>query len=302
MYLSASILLLAVVFSIVLPVVANAASYVSYPAMPSGKSTGSITGRVTNTNGTGIADANVTIINASNLSIMYTFTKTDNSGYYGFSAVNSTDGQGAYRAYANASGYSDAYSVPLVVEPANTCNVITLIMGGNGPSATPAATPRPGSVAGYVKLAGNSDAVSRAKVTLVNALDAFTTYDTVYTDNNGRYEFASTKVIASPGYRVHVEKDGYVEQFSSSFLVYTATPITINLTISKASDKSSASNSGNTTSTVNTSAQAGTVSSQTQPSASTTPQAGAGLLGMPGFGAGILLVGIVIAFAVARKK
>lgn len=300
-YLSASILLLAVVLAIVLPVVANAAIYEPYPAMPSGKGTGSITGRVTNTNGTGIEGANVTIINAANLSLLYTLTKTDSSGYFGFTGVNSTNGEGAYRAYANASGYSDSYSIPLVVEPGNTCNVHTLIMGGSGPSPTPTptATPRPGSVSGYVKLVGHSEAISRAKVTLVNAMDAFTLYDATYTDNNGHYQFDNVKVIASPGYRIHVEKDGYIEQYSSSFLVYNSTAADVNLSISKSPDKSSVSNPGNTTSNVSTSAQPEPSGS---PSASPVPQDWAGIPGAPGFEAVILLAGMVIAYVAARNK
>lgn len=298
--LSVSAILIALVFSITLSATVIAATYQPYPAMPAGQSTGSITGRVTNTNGTGISGANVTIVNASNQSILYTYCKTDSDGYYGISGVNSTGGGNAYRVYANATGYNDSYSIPVCVEPANTCNVHLLILTGNGTTSkpTPSPTPTPGNVSGYVTLAGYGGAISDATVTLVDALDAFTVYRTAHTDYYGRYRFDGVEIIGSPGYRLHVEKDGCVEAYSSPFIVKQNTSVTVNMTLSKTPVATAVNSTSHTTPAGGTVTPAPTEA----PSASPVPHVNAGLPGVPGFEALAALAGVGIAYAVARKR
>lgn len=300
MYLLVSPLLVVLALSPLLPAMAAAATYEPYPAMPAGHTTGSLTGRVTNTNGTGIQGANVTIVNASNLSLFYTGGKTDSEGNFGFSGINSSGGQEAYRVYANASGYSDAYSVPVRIEPGNTCNVHTLILGGSGPSPTPtpSPTPKPGNVSGYVTLAGYGGAITDARVCLVDALDAFTVYNATYTNTSGYYRFEGVRIIGAPGYRVHVEKDGYVEAYSAPFNVNQGASVSVNMTVNKIPEPTATATSGNNPSgRVNTTTDATIISSATPAS-----PANAGIPGLPGFAAITAVAGVVIAYAAVRKQ
>lgn len=270
-----------------------------YPAMPAGHSTGSITGLVTSTSGTGISGVNISIVNASNLSLVYACSKTDSTGYYGISGVNSTGGGYGYRVYANASGYGDAYSTPVCVEPANTCNVHTLILsGGPTPTPTPSPTPRPGNVSGYVAVAGYGGAIPDATVTLVDALDAFTIYNTTQTDNTGYYRFGGVKIIGAPGYRVHVEKGGYVEVYSSPFNVAQNTSVIVNLTLSNTPAATVAAPAATSVPAI----EGVTSTPAEKPCPTPTQGANAGLPGLPGFEAVAVMAGLAIACAAATKR
>lgn len=294
-YLLACTLFAVLVLSITLPTVLGA-TYQSYPAMLPGKTTGSISGRVINSNNSGISGANVTVVNASNSSIFYKTIQADSGGYFCFTDVNSTNGGEAYRVLANASGYNDGYSVFVAVEPGNTCSVHTMTLSGNGPSPTTSPTPKPGSISGYIRQAGTNTAMSDAKVTLVNALDAFTTYGSTHTDSNGYYRITGVKVISSPGYRLHIEKDGYREEYSSPFLIFTDTESWVNLTIARAIVATSNAAPTNTT------APTITATPSAPPSASPTPRANTGMLAIPGFELIAALAGLITACIAARKR
>lgn len=307
------IILLITVLSIalVLPtLLSGMASAASYPPMASGQTMGSVSGKIATTSNTGIANANVSIVNAASTGTVYATTKTDSSGSYLFTGVNSTGGAGLYRIYANASGYSDQYSNPFVVESSSTCTVPNVILSGSGPTATstvtPCPTPKPGSVFGYVVQAGTGAVIADAKVSLVDGLDASTVYGPVRTDNTGYYRFTDISIRKSPGYRLHVEKDGYYEEYSSPFLAVTETTVKVNQTLTPTPDTSKFKNA-----TVNTVATVGTPSPSVTPAPAATPtatpapsptsEAKAGLP-IPGFELAAALAGIALACAAARKE
>lgn len=117
------------------------------PAAVDGK-TGAVTGRVTTAiNATGMGNAYVAIVNASNVSEEYFNTTSDAYGYYQFLGVNATynatntsdvgpNGPTPYKIYAYHPVYGDGYSAAFGVDASGGSS-----SGGGVPPITVTSTP-----------------------------------------------------------------------------------------------------------------------------------------------------------------
>ncbi len=119
-----AVLLAIVMISIIAIATASAIKPTLYgkpPAMVSGQEFyGSVAGRVTTTNNTGLAYSFVAIVNASNTSQAFYIGQTDSQGAYSITGVNNTWNGSAYLAnykmYANHSQFGEGLSNSFIVE------------------------------------------------------------------------------------------------------------------------------------------------------------------------------------------
>jgi hypothetical protein len=211
----------------------------TYPPMPEGALPGDITGKLSTYNvNQGIADAYVAIVNASNVSVAYAISTTDQAGNYSFSNVNSTDGQPRYRIFTMKDGIGEGYSNMFEVTPSGTIFVPTIMIvpDAPAPSPTPSPTPAPypvssgtGYVSGRIKT-GNGQGMYGATITVVNAGNDAFTYGSTMTDSNGFYGMETNGVSTEQVFQVLVHKDGYQDMYSVTFSLLPYGSAMINIT------------------------------------------------------------------------
>ncbi|HMK46466.1 MAG TPA: carboxypeptidase-like regulatory domain-containing protein [Methanocella sp.] len=300
-------LLIIFITAAVIPIVAIADSYQSYP--PSG-STGSVTGRVTNaTTGSGISGATVIIANASDNSVQYGSTTTDSNGDFILAGASTTNGSASYQLLVSADHYLRTSSNPFSVS-SGTSTVNVGMQWDSNSAATPTATTttgqssppspsssanlRPGDVAGYVTSNGTS--ISGATVSLVGAANPYYVYKNTTTDSSGYFKLDNVQIISAPGYRLHVVKDGYNEKFSTPFVINGSSIMMTNVSLTVFSGINKSDNLTSLNGSNNTSAN-GTPSAK--------PRKSGGLLSIPGFEVFLGISGIAAGAAsctIRRRK
>jgi len=253
----------------------------TYPPMPEGALPGNVTGKLSTFNTThGIAGAYVAIVNASNVSVAYAISMTDQAGNYSFSNVNSTGGQPGYRIFAMKDGIGEGYSNMFEVTPSETSFAAVIMIGPDSPtpSPTPLPTPAPypvssgtGYVSGRIKM-GNGQGIYGATVTIVNAGNDAFAYGSTTTDSYGFYGMETNSVSSEPVFRLLVHKDGYQDMYSVTFSLLPYGSAMINLT-----DNSLVPSPTSTPSPTPTPSPAATPSAAPtgQPATPTPPPAGA---------------------------
>jgi hypothetical protein len=289
--LSSLILIILLLLAGTWPMVASTYASDQYPPMAPGQNTGSVTGRVTTNASVAMPGVTVYIVNASDSTIRYISSITDNDGYFTFAGVNSTNGAAVYRIFGAASGYDNATSSAFSVSSGTTATAYVMLTR-NYSIATPTPVPPagPGDIVGYITVENTTKGIINARVSLVTARVPDVTIVSVITDSNGRYRFSGVDYLAAPGYRLRIQKNGYDETFSAPFLIVSGSTVTKDISLSP-SVTANATQSGSAT------PLPGTPTPNT--SASATPHANPGL---PGFGIATALAGVTLAYALAKKK
>ena len=294
--LTSSIVLLVLLMAAVLPLMSAANASQPYPLMGQGQTVGSVTGRVITNASVGMSGITVYIVNAADSGIQYTSSTTDGNGYYAFASVNSTNGSAVYRIMATASGYDNTSSSPFSVLPGTTTTTSVMMTRNYSlPTATPAPASKPGDITGYVTAENSSKGIADVKVSLVKTDNRYVTISSTLTDKNGYFRFAGVSYLNAPGYELRIQKDGYEEQFTSSFLIVSDSTVARNVSISLANQTSASSTA---TAVPDTTGQIPTTGS----SATATPQANTGLPSIPGFEVIAAIAGMLIACSVVVKK
>lgn len=292
LHLTSSLLLLAVALVAALPMVAAVCATAPFPPMAPGHSPGCVSGAILTNTSRGIAGASVSIVNSANNSVVYFTTTTDSGGSFSFAYVNSTNGSAVYRLFATAIGYDNGTSSAFAVGSGTTAS-LNVVLSRNYSVATPSPTPvpGPGDVAGYVTTGNASKGVSGAKVSLVQATNPYVPLTSTTTDGIGRFTFGGVAYLASPGYQLKVEKEGYESKFSKPFQIVSGLEVRKDVSL----NSTGGSDSGNTT----VKKDVDTKATPTLRPATSTPAAKPAV---PGFEALAALAGIVLVAAVARKR
>lgn len=294
--LSLYLVLLVLIIATVLPMLPVASASQQYPPMGQGETVGSVTGRVITNASAGMSGITVYIVNAADTGIHYASSTTDGNGNYAFAGVNSTNGSAIFRIMATASGYDDTSSSAFSVS-SGTTSTISVMMTRNYSlaTATPVPVPRPGDITGYVRVENSSKGIDNVKVSLVKSDNRYVTISSTYTDNNGYYRFGGVSYLSSPGYQLRIQKDGYEELFTPSFLIVSDSTVARDVSITP-NDQTDVLPTA--TAVPDTTGQIPTTGS----SATATPQPQAGLLSIPGFEIIAVLAGLLIACALVKKK
>lgn len=289
--LSSLTLIFLLLLAVTWPMVASTYAYDQYPPMAPGQNTGSVTGRVTTNASVAMPGVTVYIVNASNSTIRYMSSSTDNDGYFTFAGVNSTNSAAVYRIFGTASGYDNATSSAFSVSSGTTSTAYVMLTR-NYSIATPTPVPPagPGDIVGYIRVENTTKGIINARVSLVTARVQYVTITSVITDSNGRYHFSGVDYLASPGYKLRVEKDGYNEKFTAPFLIVSGSTVTKDISLTPSA-------AANATPAATVTPLPGTPTPT--PSSSATPQANPGL---PGFEIATALAGMTMAYALAKKK
>ncbi len=275
--------------------------------MSPGQEPGSVSGSVTYAmSGICIPYAHVTIVNASNSSIKYASQATDADGYYHFYPVNATNSGKAYRLFVQTHD-KEKYSDSFAVGPGVDCSVDALIYTQNYPTPTPAPQANLGNLSGTVTDADTHNGVQGVRISIVNTLNPDFTYNSTYTDSQGYYLFTYVEGIIPPGYRLYMEKTGYISAYSESFTLDTHSVVT-NLSIRQSPVnitrvENEFNLSATTTATVKPAVPTVTPVSSTDP-ISTPARETATPIPAPGFGVFVAIVGLgaAIAWAVRLGK
>jgi len=121
-----------------------------YPPMPAGESSGSISGKVTTSNvSEGLPGVHIYVVNASNTSVEYASSYTDQSGRFSFTGVNASGSGYVYRIYGkNEYGEGISNNFPVYPMTTATANLVIIPPSTYTPTPTPApATPTPSATA-----------------------------------------------------------------------------------------------------------------------------------------------------------
>lgn len=302
------LLLASVVIALIVPAVPALSDsmyhYQNFPPMQPGQEPGSVTGRVAYAlTGVGIPYAHVTIVNASNSSLKYASLDADSTGCFHFYPVNSTNGERAYKLVVQAidkTTYSESFAVGSGIDMGMDVPIYVQDLA----MATPTPQPVLRNLSGTVADESAGLGIPGVTVAIVNALNPDYTYNTTLTDSQGRYSFENVSDIIPPGYKLHLQKEGYESTASGPFTM-DLYPLAINVTMKqKPSDEALADKNASTSpspavttavtvSSAPTSMPGEATSAPTQ--SSTTPAPA------PGFGAIPALLGTAVAFACAAR-
>lgn len=218
--LPVSIILISILIS---TTIATAAGYPgansNQPPMAPGDGVGSITGYVHKTVTTDrVPGIYVAIVNASNTSMIYATTTSDDNGQYRFVAVNSTAGGAAYRIIARGEGYDDGQTGTIVLRSGDKPFVNVQILPKENYAPTPDPSKAPGSVSGRVTEMGTGVPMSGAAVSIVSPTMPDTIYFTTTADQNGVFRFSNLNDFET-SYQVRVSSEGYKDGYSLIFQV-----------------------------------------------------------------------------------
>ncbi|CAJ37668.1 carboxypeptidase-like regulatory domain-containing protein [Methanocella arvoryzae] len=188
------------------------------PPMPDGYSPGSVTGKVYKTVTTdAVPFIYVALVNASNTSMIYMTTTSDETGRYRFIGISSTSGS-AYRIIAKDPAYTDGQTEPFGIPSGTKVFVDVQILPKENYQPTPDPSQAPGTASGRVTQIGTGAPLYGATVCLVSPTNADIVYETTTTDQNGVFRFTDLTDFETP-YQIRVSQDGFKDGYSLIFQV-----------------------------------------------------------------------------------